>query len=88
MRSIVLSSMVVVSNYCTYGYVILCTIHSLGSVLLCCTVSYNRTTNMASFYYKKSTSTDKLRDLGNQHQHGSTHSSSHHNQGYQGYQGW
>lgn len=54
----------------------------------------HRTTNMASFYYKKSTSTDKLRDLGNQHQHGSshgthsTHSSSHHNQGNQGYQGW
>jgi hypothetical protein len=37
---------------------------------------------MASFYYKKSTSSDKLRDMAHQHaQH--THS-----QGYMGYQGW
>lgn len=53
----------------------------------------HRTTNMASFYYKKSTSTDKLRELGNSHSntHGNNHSSTHattHNHAYQGYQGW
>ena len=37
---------------------------------------------MASFYYKKSTSTDKLRDLAQQH------AQSQHQQGYMGFQGW
>ncbi len=43
-----------------------------------------RTTNMASFYYKRSTSSDKLRDMAHQHSHGSGSGS----QGYMGFQGW
>jgi hypothetical protein len=42
-----------------------------------------RTTNMASFYYKKSTSSDHLRELGTQH-----HAQHVANQGYMGFQGW
>lgn len=42
---------------------------------------------MASFYYKKSTSSDKLREMGIQH--AAQHTHQHHgSQGYMGYQGW
>jgi hypothetical protein len=54
-----------------------------SSIVLLVLVLLCRTTNMASFYYKKSTSSDHLRELGTQH-----HAQHVANQGYMGFQGW
>jgi hypothetical protein len=61
-----------------------CSVYAVvGHCILHVQLLFCRTTNMASFYYKKSTSSDHLRELGTQH-----HAQHVANQGYMGFQGW